>query len=133
MTSGVVDLSPFDFFDRLATIIPPPRKQWHGYQGVLATNHPPRLVVTAMTIGKVGRDRETANRTYSINEKPCSHDTSRIAWAKLLDKVGEAFPRACLNCGGDVRLISYITQPETIRKILEHVGEPLEPSHISPP
>ena len=119
--------------DPLATIIPPPRKQWHRYQGVLATNHPPRPVVTAMTIGNVGEDRETANRTDIINEKPCSqHDTSRIARAKLLVKVDEAFPWAYPNDSGDIRLISYITQPETIRKILEHVGEPLEPSHISP-
>ena len=38
---------------------------------------------------------------------------------------------ACPNCGGDIGLISFITQPETIRKILEHVGEPLEPPYVS--
>ena len=61
-----------------------------------------------------------------------SHDTSRIAWAKLLARVGEAFPLACPNCGGDIRLISFITQPGPIRKILEHVGAPLEPPPVSP-
>ena len=62
----------------------------------------------------------------------CTHDTSRIAWAKLLARVGEEFPLACPNCGGDVRLISFITQPETIRKIMTHLGEPLEPPYVSP-
>ena len=47
-------------------------------------------------------------------------------------RVGEEFPLACPNCGGDVRLISFITQPETIRKILTHLREPLEPPHVSP-
>ena len=38
------------------------------------------------------------------NQKPRSHDTSRIAWAKLMARVGEEFPLACLACGGDIRL-----------------------------
>ena len=62
----------------------------------------------------------------------CSHDTSRIAWAKLLARVGEEFPLACPNCGGDIRLISFITQPEMIRKILTYLGEPLVPPPVSP-
>ena len=44
----------------------------------------------------------------------------------------EEFPLACPNCGGDILLISFITQPETIREILEHVGEPLEPPYVTP-
>ena len=41
-TSGVVDLSPFEFLDRLAAVIPPPRKHRHRYHGVFAPNHPLR-------------------------------------------------------------------------------------------
>ena len=85
-----------------------------------------------MAIGNLGNPGEAADRTNSTDEKACSHDTSRIAWAKLLARVGEAFPLACPNCGGDIRLISFITQPEKIRKILTHVGEPLEPPPVSP-
>jgi len=40
-----------------------------------------------------------------------SHDTSRIAWAKLMARVGEEFPLECPACGGDIRLISCITEP----------------------
>jgi len=35
-----------------------------------------------------------------------SHDTSRIAWAKLLARIAEAFPMVCPACGGDIRLIA---------------------------
>ncbi|NBT29465.1 MAG: IS91 family transposase, partial [Gammaproteobacteria bacterium] len=56
----------------------------------------------------------------------------RIAKAKLLTRVGEAFLLACLNCGGDIWLISFITEPGPIRKILTHLGEPLDPPRVSP-
>ena len=99
---------------------------------MFAPNHPLRPAVTAMAIGNVSEQREATARTDSTDEKACSHDTSRIAWAKLLARVGEAFPLACPNCGGDIGLISFITQPETIRKILTHLGEPLVPPPVSP-
>jgi len=41
-------------------------------------------------------------------------------------RVGEEFPLECPNCGGDIRLIAFITEPGPIRKILTHLGEPLE-------
>ncbi|GDX97542.1 hypothetical protein LBMAG47_32070 [Planctomycetia bacterium] len=61
-----------------------------------------------------------------------SHDTSRIAWAKLMARVGEEFPLECPACGGDIRLIAFITEPGPIRQILTHLGEPLEPPPVSP-
>ena len=116
----------------LGGLIPPPRKHRHRYHGVFAPNHPLRLAVTAMAIGNRGNQRAAADRTDSTAEKLVSRDTSRIAWAKLLARMGEAFPLECPNCGCDIRLISFITQPETIRKILTHLREPLEPPHVSP-
>jgi hypothetical protein len=47
-------------------------------------------------------------------------------------RVGEEFLLACPTCGGDIRLIAFITEPGPIRKILAHLGEPLEPPPISP-
>ena len=47
-------------------------------------------------------------------------------------RVGEEFPLECPGCGGDIRLISFITDPTPIRKILAHVGEPVEPPPVSP-
>ena len=45
--SGVVELSPFEFLDRLADLVPRPRKHRHRYHGVLAPNHKLRSAVTA--------------------------------------------------------------------------------------
>ena len=47
-------------------------------------------------------------------------------------QVGEEFPLQCPNCGGDIRLISFITDPWPVRKILSVLGESLEPPPLSP-
>jgi hypothetical protein len=45
--NGVVKLSPFEFLDRFADFVPPPRKRRHRYHGVFAPNHKLRRAVTA--------------------------------------------------------------------------------------
>jgi hypothetical protein len=141
--NGVVELTPFEFLDRLVDLVPPPRKHRHRYHGVFAPNHKLRKAVTARAIGNIGKRCDAAAGGHvaggqptegccDTQAKPRSHDTSRIAWAKLMARVGEEFPLECPACGGDIRLISFITEPGAIRKILTHLGEPLEPPPISP-
>ena len=146
--SGVIELTPFEFLDRLAALIPPPRRHRHRYHGVFAPNHPLRPAVTALAIGNIGKQRDAKTGEHAgvlatagsgccgsavtVDGKSCHHDTSRIAWAKLLARVGEEFPLACPNCGGDIRLISFITDLGPIRKFLTHLGEPLDPPRESP-
>jgi hypothetical protein len=141
--NGVVELTPFEFLDRLVDLVPPPRKHRHRYHGVFAPNHKLRKAVTARAIGNIGKRCDAAAGGHvaggqptegccDTQAKPRSHDTSRIAWAKLMARVGEEFPLECPACGGDIRLIAFITEPGPIRKILTHLGEPLQPPPISP-
>jgi hypothetical protein len=141
--NGVVELAPFEFLDRLADLVPPPRKHRHRYHGVFAPNHRLRRAVTSLAIGNVGTQRaavidghaaggQPTEDCCDTQAKPRSHDTSRIAWAKLLARVGDEFPLECPNCGDDIRLIAFITEPGPIRKILTHLGEPVEPPPVSP-
>ena len=126
-------------------LVPPPRKHRHRYHGVFAPNHTLKQAVTALAIGNIGKQREATNGghgndgrgtggcyTANPDQKPRSHDTSRIAWVKLMAQVGEEFPLECPNCGVDIRLIAFITEPGPIRKILTHLGEPFEPPPVSP-
>ena len=90
--NGVVDLTPFEFLDRLADLVPPPRKHRHRYHGVFAPNHKLRRAVTALAIGNVGKQREALTSGHGgggnatgrccdathATQKPRSHDTSRI-------------------------------------------------------
>ena len=120
--NGVVELSPFEFLDRLAALVPPPRKHRHRYHGVFAPNHKLRPAVTALAIGNSGKLRDAATGGHVVGghaarrdatgdccdscDQPRSRDTLRIAWAKLMARVGEEFPFACPGCGGDIRLIA---------------------------
>ena len=141
--NGVVELTPFEFLDRLADLVPPPRKHRHRYHGVFAPNHRLRKAVTALAIGNVGKHCDAATGGHAgdghgtgaccdAHHKPRSHDTSRIAWAKLMARVGEEFPFACPNCGGDIRHIAFITEPGAVRKILTYLGDPLDPPPLAP-
>ena len=38
----------------------------------------------------------------------------------------------CPMCGGQMRLIAFISEGAQTRRILEHIGLDLEPPHISP-
>ena len=88
-------------------------------------HHKLRRAVTALAIGNIGKQRDAGADGHAgaghatggccdAHHKPRSHDTSRIAWAKLLARVGEEFPLECPNCGGDIRLIAFITEPGPI-------------------
>jgi len=60
----------------------------------------------------------------------------RILWAQLIKKVWLEDPLLCPECGGEMRIISFITKPSAVDKILRHIrwhpGKQLAP-YIRPP
>ena len=68
---------------------------------------------------------------------PASNKSARgrrlsIMWAMLITRIYEALPLLCPRCGEPMKIISFITEPEPIGKILRHIGEPTEPPPLSP-
>ena len=53
-------------------------------------------------------------------------------WAQLLARIYGVFALQCSRCGGPVRLLGFITEPATVRQILEHVGERTTAPAIAP-
>lgn len=95
-TEDVIRLSPLEFLDRLADVIPPPHRHRHRYHCVFAPNHPLRPACTALAIGKLGKlgkrgdaasqhesslplHRGEGRGEGAFDARPCSHDTARIA------------------------------------------------------
>jgi len=74
-----------------------------------------------------------SNGRHSIPEEkgPFSRRLS-IMWAMLLARIYEVWPLACPRCGSPLRVISFITDPAVIEKILRHLDEPIKPPPISP-
>jgi hypothetical protein len=46
----------------------------------------------------------------------------------LLARIYEIFPLTCNHCGGEVRLIAFVTEAVPIGEVLEHLGEPTQPT-----
>jgi hypothetical protein len=58
---------------------------------------------------------------------------SKGAWARLIRKVWAADPLACPQCGGRLRIISFIEDPAIIEKILRHLQLWNPPARPPPP
>ncbi|HQJ52602.1 MAG TPA: IS91 family transposase, partial [Anaerolineae bacterium] len=63
---------------------------------------------------------------------PPKRSKAHYLWAVLIARIYEVFPLLCPLCGGQMRLIAFITEGVQIRKILDHTGVDSEPPHISP-
>jgi hypothetical protein len=45
----------------------------------------------------------------------------RRRWAELIRRVYEVDPLVCPRCGGEMRVVGFITQPALIKRILDHL------------
>jgi len=54
------------------------------------------------------------------DEFPWARERRRL-WAYLIRRVYHVDPLRCLRCGATMRIISFITDPKVIRKILDHI------------
>jgi hypothetical protein len=45
----------------------------------------------------------------------------RRSWAELIRRVYEVDPLICTKCGGEMRVVAFITEPPVIEKILDHL------------
>jgi hypothetical protein len=77
-------------------------------------------------------DIPTSSNSSRTSNSVNSTGSKRILWAILLARIYEVFPLLCPLCGGTIQIISFVTETPTIHRILEHIGEPVEPPRISP-
>ena len=58
-----------------------------------------------------------------------------MRWAQRLKRVFAIEIEKCEKCGGPVRIIASIEDPDVIQKILKHLGldQPGDPQNRSPP
>ncbi len=130
----VLRLTPMEFLDRMALLIPPPRCHRHRYHGVLAPNAPLRLAVSEKANLPVNGENAVAEdekNSVDIDEHASASAYSSI-WAMLLAKVFEINPLLCPSCGGEMKIIAFVTETKPIGQILRHIGELDHAPAISP-
>jgi hypothetical protein len=101
-------LSPLEFMQRLAALVPRPRLHLIRFHGVLAPNAKLRAMVVPQ--GPV----EPADAAQPARCEP--------SWAKLLKRVFELDLEHCPNCAGELKIIAAILEQPVIEKILTHLG-----------
>ena len=49
-------------------------------------------------------------------------DELHLTPLELIARIYEVFPLLCPKCGGQMRLIAFITEGTQIRRVLDHIG-----------
>jgi hypothetical protein len=57
-----------------------------------------------------------------ILEPELTGQAFRKNWARLIQKIYEVDPLICPKCSGEMRVISFIEDPDVIQQILKHLG-----------
>jgi hypothetical protein len=155
-----ITLTPLELIDRIAALIPPPRTHRHRYYGALAPNSSLRAAVTAMAMPAQQAQQSPAHAPATCqptglpvvlpaqagagaagaampaNAVPIAPEPKRspahYLWAALIARIYEIFPLLCPLCGGQMRIIAFITHSAEIRQILDHIGVDSEPPRLSP-
>ena len=118
-------MSPLEFMQRLAALVPRPRLHLIRFHGVLAPNAKLRALVMPQGPAEQEQATEAAAATECELE-PVQVRPHRLSWARLLKRVFDFDMQHCLNCGaGDLKIIAAILERPVIEKILQHLG--LEP------
>ncbi len=63
---------------------------------------------------------------------PPKRAPAHYLWAVLSARIYEIFPLLCPMCGGQMRLIAFITEGAKTGKILDHIGVDSESPRIAP-
>ena len=112
-------MSPLEFMQRLAALVPRPRLHLIRFHGVLAPNA--RLRSAIIPSAPVNTN------AHSAGHGETSHPSTlaRMSWARLLKRVFDIDIEQCPHCGGTLKIIAAIEHPPVIAKILAHLGSPI--------
>ena len=117
-------LSPLEFMQRLAALVPRPRLHLIRYHGVLAPNAKLRARVVPQqppALGHAATEVEAGAKCEEV--EPVRARSQRMGWARLLKRVFDIDLRRCPSCGaGELKIIAAILQRAAIEKILTHLG-----------
>ncbi len=100
-----------EFMALLAAHIPSPYESLVYYYGIYSSSHR-------------GKERRENRNDQSIGIQE-TKGTGRASstWARLIHRIFEVDPLQCIKCGGNMRVIAFITDYQTTKSILKHIEE----------
>ena len=121
-------MSPLEFMQRLAALVPRPRLHLIRFNGVLApssTNSAKmRALVVPQEVLQAPKPAPQEVKPAECEANCAHHRPVRLSWAKLLMRVFDfdLDLEHCPNCGGELKIIAAILEQPVIEKILSHMG-----------
>lgn len=113
-------VGPMDLMARLAALVPPPRMHLTRFHGVFAPHSKLRAAVTPAHRG-MGARKAASMAGGNEQEAPTPRHVA-MNWARRLKRVFGIEIESCASCGGRLKIIASIEEPEVIAKILSHLG-----------
>ena len=110
-------MSPLEFLQKLAALVPRPRLNLIRYFGVLAPNAKLRPLV-------VPHPPDSDSRSVTEQDESAPTPRQHISWARLLKRVFNIDIHTCPHCQGNLKILASIEDPPTIAKILKHLDLP---------
>ncbi len=116
-------MSPLEFMQRLAALVPRPRLHLIRYHGVLAPNAKLRAQVVPQGPPAQAPAATEAAAAAACEVEPVQARPHRISWARLLKRIFDIDMQHCPHCGaGELKIIAAILERPVIEKILSHLG-----------
>jgi len=115
-------MSPLEFMQRLAALVPRPRLHLIRFHGVLAPNAKLRALVVPQVVPHEPEAPAHGAKPAECEAGCAHHRPVRLSWAKLLKRVFDLDLEHCPNCGGELKIIAAILEQPVIEKILTHLG-----------
>src|SRR5713101_7976386 len=115
-------MSPLEFMQRLAALVPRPRLHLIRFHGVLVPHATLRAAIVASPV-------------HQATEHAADHahgSPARMSWARLLKRVFDLDIEHCPRCGGTLKIIAAIVDPPVIAQILAHLHLPARAPPRSP-
>ena len=121
-----------DWLARLVTHIPNKGEQMVRYYGYYSNKS--RGIRKKDELMDINNDQSpaTAITSTTIVEADLTRKKFRKNWARLIQKIYFVDPLLCQKCGGGMRIISFIEDDATIKKILMHLDLWLPQTHDPP-
>ncbi len=129
-------LDPLDFLSRLASLIPRPRVNLTRFHGVFAPNFKYRSSIVPQSQIETSIDEDSKENTSALEDaepRANKKKSSGMTWVQRLKRVFDIDIETCSECGGKVKVISSIEDPQIIEKILTHLGITSQPPSLWPP
>ena len=110
-----------EFLARLLMHIPEPRlhliRYYGAYSSVVRARRRQRARAAVIVASTRAGLAASAEPSAAADSRALRH-----RWAELIRRIYEADPLVCPRCGGEMRIIAFITEPRVIHKILTHLA-----------